>query len=67
MTQDIREMLQEYFNKKKGVGFVPINSISSDFRRTATSKTSGIFETFNFKQNPEKNVFLSGYSFLVPI
>ncbi|MFK7060964.1 hypothetical protein V3Q90_12655 [Flavobacterium oreochromis] len=66
MTQDIREMLQEYFNKKKGVGFVPINSISSDFRRTATSKISGIFETFNFKQNPEKNVFLSGYSFFSP-
>ncbi|MFK7049921.1 hypothetical protein FLACOL_02666 [Flavobacterium columnare] len=64
MTQDIREMLQNYFNKKKGVGFVPINSISSDFRQTATSKTSGSFETFNFKQNPEKNVFLSGYSFL---
>ncbi|ANO49031.1 hypothetical protein B0A78_11690 [Flavobacterium columnare NBRC 100251 = ATCC 23463] len=64
MTQDIREMLQNYFNKKKGVGFVPINSISADFRQTAHSKTSGIFQTFNFKQNPEKNVFLSGYSFL---
>ncbi|MET3045834.1 hypothetical protein [Flavobacterium covae] len=64
MTQDLREMLQSYFNKKKGVGFVPINSISADFRQTASSKTAGIFETFNFKQNPKKNVFLSGYSFL---
>jgi len=49
ITQDIREQLQNYFGAQKGVGYVPISSVSSDFRRTAKVFTSGDVATDNFK------------------
>lgn len=66
ITQDIRKMLQEHFGNKKGVGFLPINCVSSDLRATSSTSISGNYTPFHFKKNPEKGVFLSGYSYLSP-
>lgn len=62
ITQDVREMLQNYFAQQKGVGYVPIACVSSDFRRTAKLTATGNLFTTNFK-NTNSNLFLSGYSF----
>ena len=64
ITQDVREQLQNYFGQQKGVGYVPISCISSDFRRTAKVFTTGDFKVDNFKkQEHNSGLFLSGYSF----
>lgn len=64
ITQDIREQLQNYFGAQKGVGYVPISSVSSDFRRTAKVFTTGDVATDNFKkQDHNAGLFFSGYSF----
>jgi lysophospholipase L1-like esterase len=64
ITQDIREMLQNYFGQQKGVGYVPITSISSDFRKTAKVFTTGDVGVDNFKkQDHNAGLFFSGYSF----
>jgi lysophospholipase L1-like esterase len=64
ITQDLRELLQNYFGQQKGVGYVPITCISSDFRSTAKLITVGDIQTDNFKkQSYNSNLFLSGYSF----
>lgn len=64
ITQDVREQLQNYFGAQKGVGYVPINSISSDFRRTAKVFTTGDVTIDNFKkQDHNAGLFFSGYSF----
>ncbi|MEC4004249.1 hypothetical protein OX283_006250 [Flavobacterium sp. SUN052] len=64
ITQDIREMLQNYFGEQKGVGYVPITSISADFRKTAKLVATGTVEADNFKKsNSNSQLFFSGYSF----
>ncbi len=64
ITKDVRVLLQNYFNKKSGVGFVPITSIAGDFRQTAKVDTFGDLQADNFKNmNAESNLFLSGYSY----
>jgi len=64
ITQDVREQLQNYFGANKGVGYVPITSISSDFRRTAKVFTTGDVTVDNFKkQDHIAGLFFSGYSF----
>lgn len=64
ITQDLRKLLQNYFGTDNGVGFVPVVSISSDFRKTATLEVNGAVRTDNFKKtNGRANLFLSGYSF----
>ena len=63
ITQDIRKMLQEHFGNKKGVGFLPINCVSSDLRATSSTKLVGDFTPNHFKKNPENSIFLSGYSY----
>lgn len=64
ITQDIREMLQNYFGQQKGVGYVPITSVSSDFRRTAKVFSTGDVSADNFKkQDHNAGLFFSGYSF----
>jgi lysophospholipase L1-like esterase len=64
ITQDVREQLQNYFGAQKGVGYVPIKSISSDFRRTAKVFTTGDVNVDNFKkQDHNAGLFFSGYSF----
>ncbi len=64
ITQDVREQLQNYFGANKGVGYVPITSISSDFRRTAKVFTTGDVTVDNFKkQDHNAGLFFSGYSF----
>ncbi|RAR71696.1 SGNH/GDSL hydrolase family protein [Flavobacterium aciduliphilum] len=64
ITQDVREMLQNYFGAPKGVGYVPLTSIASDFRRTAKVSTTGFVTADNFKKNTHQApLFLSGYSF----
>lgn len=64
ITQDLRKMLQNYFETANGVGFVPVVSISSDFRKTATLEVNGSVQIDNFKKtNGHTNLFLSGYSF----
>jgi hypothetical protein len=66
ITQDIRKKLQEYFGNKKGVGFLPLNSVSSELRATSSTKTLGELTPHHFKKDPEKNIFLSGYSYFSP-
>ncbi len=67
ITQDVRELLQNYFGQQKGVGYVPISCISADFRNTAKIITKGEIIDNNFKkQGGNSNLFLSGYSFLSP-
>lgn len=64
ITQDVRAMLQNYFGEQKGVGYVPITSISSDFRQTAKLFASGDITADNFKKSDRNsNLFFSGYSF----
>ncbi|MEO8516759.1 MAG: hypothetical protein ABI426_08445 [Flavobacterium sp.] len=64
ITQDLRKLLQNYFGANNGVGFVPVASISSDFRKTATLEVNGAVKIDNFKKtNGHTNLFLSGYSF----
>lgn len=64
ITQDLRKLLQNYFQTNNGVGFVPIISISSDFRKTENISVNGAVQTDNFKKtNGRSNLFLSGYSF----
>ncbi len=64
ITQDVREQLQNYFGQQKGVGYAPLTSISSDFRRTAKVVTTGDIKTDNFKkQDYNAGLFFSGYSF----
>jgi lysophospholipase L1-like esterase len=64
ITQDVREQLQNYFGQQKGVGYVPISCISSDFRRTAKVFTTGELNVDNFKKQEHNcGLFLSGYSF----
>lgn len=64
ITKDVRELLQNYFNKKKGVGFVPLTSVCGDFRQTAKVSVEGGLVADNFKQmNENSKLFLSGYSY----
>ncbi len=64
ITKDVRSMLQNYFNKKTGVGFVPVTSIAGDFRQTVKVTVFGDLQADNFKSmNAESNLFLSGYSY----
>lgn len=64
ITQDLRELLQNYFGQQKGVGYVPISSISADFRHSAQLLTVGEITSDNLKkQHTNSNLFLSGYSF----
>lgn len=64
ITQDIRVLLQNYFGSQKGVGYVPITSVSSDFRKTAKLFASGDIRADNFKKSDgNSNLFFSGYSF----
>lgn len=64
ITQDIRQLLQAKFAAQKGVGYVPITSVSSDFRRTAKLFATGTIAADNFKKSHlNSNLFLSGYSF----
>lgn len=62
ITQTIRKILQEFAGKQYGVGFVPIQSVSSGMRITARSKTEGIWEKKSF-ENTKNSVFLSGNVF----
>ena len=64
ITQDLRVMLQNYFGQQSGVGFIPINSISSDFRHSAKLVTTGDVRSDNFKKSiRNSSLFFSGYSF----
>ena len=48
ITKDVRELLQNYFNKKNGVGFVPLTSVCGDFRQTAKVIINGDLAVENF-------------------
>jgi lysophospholipase L1-like esterase len=64
ITQDLRNLLQNQFGQQKGVGFVPVYSISSDFRQTAKITTVGDLRSDNFKKmDSNSSIFFSGYSF----
>jgi lysophospholipase L1-like esterase len=62
VTQQLRELFSNYFKSDIGVGFLPINTVSSQYRLTGTVNTKGDYETNNFKKNPF-NLYLSGYSY----
>jgi lysophospholipase L1-like esterase len=62
VTQQLRELFNNYFKSNIGVGFLPINTVSSQYRLTGTVNTIGDYQTYNFKKNPV-NLYLSGYSY----
>jgi lysophospholipase L1-like esterase/Cu/Ag efflux protein CusF len=62
ITQQLRKLFNNYFNSDTGVGFLPINTVSSKFRVTGNITCVDSFETNNFMKNP-KNLYLSGYSY----
>ncbi len=62
VTQQLRELFNNYFKSDIGVGFLPIKTVSSQYRLTGTVSTKGDYETNNFKKNPV-NLYLSGYSY----
>jgi lysophospholipase L1-like esterase len=62
VTQQLRELFYNYFKSNSGVGFLPINTVSSKFRITGTINSFGSYETNNFKKNPN-DLYLSGYSY----
>jgi hypothetical protein len=65
ITQDIRHALQERFGGR-GVGFVPITSVSAGFRRTINHTFSGNWESVSVLQqnNPSKRPGFSGFLFI---
>jgi hypothetical protein len=65
ITEQLRVLFNNYFKSNTGVGFLPINTVSSKSRSTGTIDFSGDFETYNFIENP-KNLFISGYSYDAP-
>ena len=64
ITEDLRKLLQNYFNQQKTVGFVPISSISAEFRHSAKINALGYLKADNFKRmDGNSSLFFSGYSF----
>jgi lysophospholipase L1-like esterase len=64
ITEDLRKLLQNYFGQQKTVGFVPINSISAEFRHSAKINALGYLKADNFKRmDGNSSLFFSGYSF----
>jgi hypothetical protein len=65
ITQDIRSDLQKRFGGR-GVGFVPITSVSAGFRRTIHHAFSGNWESVSVLHNnsPTKSPGLSGFLFV---
>jgi lysophospholipase L1-like esterase len=62
VTQQLRELFYNYFKSNSGVGFLPINTVSSKFRITGTINSYGSYETNSFMKNPN-DLYLSGYSY----
>jgi hypothetical protein len=64
ISQDFRSLMQDEFGGE-GVGFVPITSIVSKYRRTVKHSHSN-WTTYNLLKGPPKNVSLgiSGYCFV---
>lgn len=62
ITKQLRVLFNNYFKSDTGVGFLPIHTVASEFRKTGTIDLNGTFETNNFIENP-KNLFISGYSY----
>lgn len=64
ITQTVRELLQDKFSGNHGVGFVPFKSITSKFRISAISETSGSWVDDNFKNRSSNDpLFFSGHVF----
>lgn len=65
LTQDLRGDFQSVFGGK-GVGFVPITSISAGFRQTIRQSFSKDWDTYSLITNttPEKSLGISGYVFI---
>lgn len=64
ITQTLRELLQAYFGGR-GVGFVPVYSITSGFRTTITTRHNQSWRMYNFLNHygKKKNFGLSGFVF----
>ena len=60
LTQTLRKLMQKEFGGS-GVGFLPIDCVSADFRITARTKNSGWSE-YNFKK-PNNDLYPSGHVF----
>lgn len=64
ITQTVRDFLQEDFSGNRGVGFVPIKSITAGFRTSVTAVTNGTWRDDNFKNGKKTApLYLSGHSF----
>ena len=64
ITQTVRDFLQDDFCGTRGVGFVPIKSVTAGFRTSVTAVTSGAWRDDNFR-NGKKTApqFFSGHTF----
>jgi hypothetical protein len=62
MTADIRALLQSFYGGN-GVGFVPMASVASKYRKTVTHNFSGwkSYSMVQYKQANWKKLILSGY------
>ena len=54
ITQDLRNSLQKQFGGR-GVGFVPITSVTADFRRTIRHSFSGNWRSASILQSSDRN------------
>lgn len=64
ITQTVRDLLQDDFCGNRGVGFVPIKSITAGFRTSVTAVTNGAWKDDNFRNGKNKELqFLSGHTF----
>ncbi len=65
LTQDLRSNLQSAFGGK-GVGFVPMTSITAGFRQTIHQSFSNDWDTYSLITNtkPENSLGISGYVFI---
>jgi lysophospholipase L1-like esterase len=60
LTQTLRKLMQKEFGGS-GVGFLPLDCVSADFRITARTKNSG-WDEYNFKKT-NKDLYPSGHVF----
>lgn len=62
LTQTLRALLQQEYGGS-GVGYLPITSVTSGFRQTATASGQG-WEDISFMTKGAKNMYLSGHYFI---
>lgn len=66
ITQDLRRLLQDIFGGR-GVGFVPVKSVTAGFRMTVYHSYSQNWAEYNFLGNSSHRPGISGQAFVPPV